>query len=128
MPDLGAYLKLIGGQPWAWGTADCCTFPADWLVLCGMADPMAPWRGAYHSEEGCAALLDDAGGLMPLWIEGLGPPHVDEPAIGNVGIVQMLGHAAGAIYTGKRWAVRSSTGWAAASFAPEDVLGVWRNG
>lgn len=128
MADLGQYLMEVGGRPWMWGKADCCTFPADWLVLCGMPDPMAPWRGAYDSEEGCAALLKDAGGLMPLWLMGLGEPAYCEPNIGNVGIVQMWGHEAGAIFTGKRWAVRSSRGWAAATFAPDDVLGVWAHG
>ncbi|WP_066770114.1 DUF6950 family protein [Sphingobium sp. CCH11-B1] len=128
MPDLGAYLADIGGKPWDWGKADCCTFPADWLILCGRPDPMSRWRGLYADEAGCAALIADAGGLMPLWTKALGEPALCEPEIGNVGVVQMWGHAAGAIFTGKRWAVRSQRGWAAASFQPDDVLGVWSHG
>lgn len=128
MPDLGEYLADVGGKPWVWGAADCCTFPADWLILCGRSDPMAKWRGAYSDEASCAALIDDAGGLLPLWIEGLGEPDYCEPVMGDVAVVQMWGHSAGAIYTGKRWAVRSVRGWAAASFAADDVLAVWRHG
>ncbi|MEC9018117.1 MAG: hypothetical protein VYC29_09410 [Pseudomonadota bacterium] len=128
MPDLGAYLTAVGGKPWIWGKADCCTFPADWLILCGLPDPMAKWRGAYDDEWSCAALIEDAGGLLSLWIEALGQPENLEPEMGNVGVVQMWGHCAGAIFTGKRWAVRTTRGWAAASFAPADVLGAWRHG
>lgn len=128
MPDLGEYLKAVGGKPWIWGKSDCTTFSADWLILCGRPDPMARWRGAYDSEESCAALLKQSSGLLPLWLLGMGEPDCLEPALGDVGVVQMWGHQGGAIFLGERWAVRSPRGWSAAAFAPDDVLGVWRHG
>jgi len=128
MKTLGEYLTFIGGRPWAWGMPfdDCCTFPSDWMIERGHADPMARWRGKYHDITTCSKIINESGGLLPLWRKALGNEQPLEPREGDVGVVTLNGFEAGAIFTGRRWAVRGGRGWAAASFDPDSVLGFWR--
>jgi hypothetical protein len=91
---------------------------------------MARWRGGYDDEAGARALIAKAGGLVQLMTLGMidaGIPECDEPHIGDVGIVAVLGEhgpeEVGAIYQGKRWAMRSPNGLFCASVVP---LITWR--
>ena len=128
MPDLGAYLQRAGMMRRVSGVHDCCAFPADWAIECGWPDPMAAWRGAYGTEAEAEALIFDAGGLVPLFSAGMemaGLPEADEPHVGDIGVVSLLGEEAGAIFTGKRWAFAADRGIACASLEPGAVLKCW---
>lgn len=122
--DLGDYLTLCGKHRWQWGVYDCCTFPADWLMLCRGVDPMEPWRGLYHDEAGCIDILAEAGGLVPLWTRGLGEQSAEAARPGDVAVVGLWGHEAGAIWTGQRWAVRAPRGLSLTDTV--EVKAVWR--
>jgi len=124
---LGEYLSIVGGRPWAWGRPkdDCCEFAAWWWSSLGNPDPMAMWRGKYRSENGARRVIKRNGGLLRIWIDTLGPPGNGPAREGDVAIVTLAGHEAGAIYTGRRWAIRSERGWVAASLDSENVLGIW---
>lgn len=90
---------------------------------------MAAWRGAYDSEAEAEALIFDAGGLVALFSEGMtsaGIPETDEPAIGDIAVVSLLGLEAGAIFTGKRWAFAAERGIACSSLDPAAILKCWR--
>ena len=48
---------LAGALPFAWGSSDCCTFAADWLVTLGKPDPLADLRGTYATPIEARALM-----------------------------------------------------------------------
>lgn len=124
---LGEYLSFVGGRPWAWGQPydDCSFFAGTWWHLSGHPDPMAAWHGVYDDEIGATTAIEFHGGLLPLWIEALGPASHDDPGIGDIAVLHLHGHEAGGIWTGRRWAIRSERGWVATMLKPENVLGVW---
>ncbi|ABD27174.1 conserved hypothetical protein [Novosphingobium aromaticivorans DSM 12444] len=122
MPDLGDFLVAASHRKHRYGEWDCCTFPADWCIANGWPDPMAEWRGGYID----ASAADD--GLLPLFAAGMfgsGIGATKEPVAGDVGVVSVLGQEAGAIFTGKRWALVAPRGLAFASLEPSCVLMAW---
>lgn len=129
MTDLGEYLRAAAARRREPGIWDCAAFPADWAMANGHPDPMAAWRGAYASESGAIDLIDAAGSLCALFERGMtsaGLERVGEPEPGDIGVLQVLGEQAGAVYTGKRWALVADRGLAFASIEPEHVLQIWR--
>ena len=50
-------------EPFVWGQSDCCLCVADCLVLMGLPDPMASYRGRYHSAVGSIRMFVADGGL-----------------------------------------------------------------
>lgn len=131
MNDLGAFL----GERLAWprqaGSWDCCTFPAEWAMACGFADPMAEYRGTYATEAEAEDILARAGGLLGIFgagLEGVGARPVEHAQAGDIGIIALLGQEAGAIYTGRRWAFVAERGLGFASLEPAAVARIWRLG
>lgn len=137
--DLGEYLQRAGSGRRQEGVHDCCTFPCDWVVLCGWPDPMAKWRGTYGSEVEADALIAQAaeygetvgmGGLLALFVDGFseaGLPEVTGPfEAGDVGVVTLWGLEAGAIFTGKRWAFVPPRGLGCVSLDDECIVRAWR--
>lgn len=95
---------------------------------------MREWRGTYDSESGAQSLIEEAGGLLALFDHGLLPiwSRAHRPSVGAVGLVVMPGEdrepiEIGALFTGKRWAVRSPRGLACFS-TPLDVRAIWGPG
>jgi len=130
---LQQYLMEAASTPWTWGLNDCCTLVADWSVWQGNDDPMARWRGEYDCEAGARAFMAYGGGIIDLMTLGMieaGIPECDEPRLGDVGIVTVLGEhgpeEVGAIYGGKRWHMRSPNGLFCASIAKQFVHMTWR--
>lgn len=133
-PDLGDFL----GERLAWprrsGTWDCCAFPAAWAMACGLADPMAEYRGAYSTEAEAEDIVARAGGLAGIFgagLEGVGAVRLEageEAQAGDVGIIALLGEEAGAIYTGRRWAFVAERGLGFVTLAPERISHIWRLG
>jgi len=129
MADLGDFLLAAGHRERVPAVFDCCAFPADWAVANGWPDPMAKWRGAYETETEALDLIDAAGGLAVLFSEGMasvGIPTSETFALGDIAVVSVQGHEAGAIFCGKRWAFAADRGFAAASLDPDCILQAWR--
>lgn len=115
---LGDFLKreLSNGGPW-----NCSTLPADWCVALGHPDFAADWRYLTDPAE-CDAAPRAAGGLVALWDAAIGlalptvgevggvPVRVSEVEPGDIAVITALGIEAGAIWTGKRWAVKAARG------------------
>lgn len=119
MNTLGEYLQEVAHKRREIGVWDCCTFPAGWLMWRGQPDPMADMRGIYG--EG-----DEGIDLVGAFADALDRFEVtDDPQEGDVGVVSVLGHQAGAIFTGRRWALVAERGLAFASLDPECVLKAW---
>jgi hypothetical protein len=76
----------------------------------------------------CDQRAADAGGLVMLWRQGIGNElrTTDDPDAGDIGVIAIGEHEAGAIFTGERWAVRG--GRARHFFAPSQVrvIQAWR--
>lgn len=136
---LGDYLEAAGGRRREAGAHDCCTFPCDWAVLCGHADPMARWRGTYSTDVEAEHLIGDAaragegigrGGLEMLFAEGMwsaGVPEIDAPfEAGDIAVVRFGDEEAGAIYTGKRWAFVPERGIGFVSLDRDNIVRAWR--
>lgn len=91
---------------------------------------MAAWRGAYSSEPQALDMIADGGGLADLFSRGMAAAGVPEaqgqPAAGDIGVIQLLGEQAGAVYTGKRWALVADRGMAFASIADRHIVRLWR--
>jgi len=120
---LGEYLSQAARRKHTYGTHDCVTLPCDWAIMNGWPDPMAVWRGGY---------IDDAparDGLLDIFtagFDGAGIPRTDDPREGDVGLITVFGHEAGAIFTGRRWALVAPRGLAFAMANPAIVARAWR--
>lgn len=129
-PDLGEFLRASAARRRVPGEWDCCTFPAAWAIANGFVDPMAEWRGRYETEGQALDLIADAGGLADLFVRGMAVANIPEATgdfqPGDIGVVQLLGEQAGAVYTGKRWALVADRGMAFASIANEHIVRAWR--
>ena len=129
MSALGEYLREQGGKRRIAGVFDCVTLPADWAIANGYPDPMAHRRGAYNSEEQAQDFIADAGGLLALFDEFLGAVGIvereGEPMAGDVGVVSVMGHEAGGIFTGERWALVGERGITMVSPAFAHPLKSW---
>lgn len=130
MIDLGEFLRLSAARRREAGVWDCCTFPADWAISQDWADPMAAWRGRYSTEAGALDFIAEGGGLADLFAEGMAAANIPEATgdfqPGDIGVVQLLGEQAGAVYTGKRWALVADRGMAFASIEREHIVRAWR--
>ena len=100
-----------------WGENDCCLFTANWMRAVTGIDGGAPWRGRYHTEDECLALLDRDGGVAAVMARGagiVGLPATTKPARGDVGVIRVRTQRGepfvGAICTGRRWVVMSALG------------------
>lgn len=119
-----------------WGVADCFLWPADWVVICGHADPAAEERGAYDSALGAARLVAAAGGVAALWAaraarSGLEP--VARARLGDVGLLEVpadmpgeLSRLIGAVHLGRgHWGVSTPRGVRTGRWR---AVNVWRTG
>ena len=129
MLDLGTWLLANGARKHEAGVWDCCTCPAQWAVDNGYADPMADWRGSYGDEDDGLAISADLGGLPTLFdtcLLQVGMSRRDGAAqTGDIGILTVAGAEAGAIFTGKRWAMVARRGLALPSVGGGMIAGGW---
>lgn len=127
MKKLGPWL-VANNRRRCSGIWDCCAAPAAWAIDNGHADPMQEWRGEYASEDEGEEFIAKAGGLIELFDKGMNSAGIAETSDvkeGNIGILQIGEHEAGAIYTGKRWALVTDRGWLFVSMDNECVLKMW---
>jgi cell wall-associated NlpC family hydrolase len=62
--QLAAFTTARRSIPYAWGTHDCVTTAADWVLEIRGTDPIEAIRGTWDSEAGAAAVLEAQGGLI----------------------------------------------------------------
>lgn len=124
MNGLGTFLQEVAHRRREIGVWDCCTFLAAWLMWRGLPDPMDGFRGTYSIDDEAVDLV----GVFSDVLAMAGLPEVNDYREGDIGVVSVLGAQAGAIFTGKRWALVADRGLAFASLEPECVLKVWRYG
>lgn len=127
---LAAYMAEIEARPWSWGSHDCCTFVAGWVMARGNPDPMEFIRDRYDSERSALRRIREGGGLERLWLRGMieaGVPEADEPRAGDVGVIRAatvdgVNEACG-VYTGDRWLTLGLRG---IECGPAEPIMVWR--
>jgi hypothetical protein len=114
---LADFLADSARTPFAFGRRDCGLWMADWIRLRRGVDPAAHLRGRYRTELGCARLLKRGGGLLEVvrtCFEGAGLVETASPKPGDVGVVRVMTAkgegVAGAICTGRRWAILGGGG------------------
>lgn len=77
LPDatarLAALLHERAGQPFAWGTRDCCVFAFDAVLAATGRDVFVDLRGSYRSATTAMRQLRRLGGLHGLCAARLGP-------------------------------------------------------
>jgi len=128
MIDLGQWLIAHGKTKRVAGLWDCCAMPAQWCMDNGYPDPMAYWRGLYATEDEGDEWIAKAGGLTELFVKGMASVGISTTAIASPGVIGTLkvgDDEAGAIYTGKRWALVANRGIAFVSFTSDDVVQMW---
>lgn len=115
--DLTAFLDLSEGWVTVYGERDCLLWPALWVQIRTGVDGGAEWRGTYHDEEGCLAVLEAAGGFLAVMERGVavvGLEEASEPQRGDIAVVRVRVARGepfvGAICLGDGWAVMSGDG------------------
>jgi hypothetical protein len=115
--------QLCRADPW-----NCSTLVADWLIASGYPDYATEFRDITDPSE-CDEVARRHGGLGSLWeslFKGAVPWASDPWEPGDIAVVMLADHEAGAIWTGERWALRLTHGLVFA--APEllTVARAWR--
>lgn len=115
---LSAFLREAAAAPFAYGEWDCAITLARWIECATGRDPAPELRGRYATRFGWLRIVSRAGGLDALvgrlaLAAGLKVRAPDELAAGDIGVVALptleRGQA-GAIFTGKRWAMKLTDG------------------
>jgi hypothetical protein len=118
-------------RQWQPGKIDCLLALADWCIWCGYPDPVAEFRGIYDSEDGFRAIIERAGGVIPL-VQGradsLGLARIDRPEPGAIAIIGSSANIQrqwGAIYDddAKGWRVRFVDAYPVVKARP---LAIWK--
>lgn len=129
---LHEFLRLPHRFRWGGkGGDDCIMFLGSWIDCLTGTDPTADVRGTYRDEQGALALLNRAGGPVPLiaaGIEPLGWERTNTPLSGDVGVVLAPSgldgriKEIGAIRFGPLWAMLAPDGVRA---KPLEFVAAW---
>lgn len=87
---LAAYLEKVTLRHWQYGSLDCCTFMADWLVESGLPDPMADRRGTYSTRREYRSAIRSEGGILASCSKrfaAVGLKEASAPEAGDVALV-----------------------------------------
>lgn len=121
MHDTAAYLDAVSRRPWkigggadGWSGQDCTLYIADWSIIRTGKDPADDLRGTYATEDEATAIIERAGGYVPLMMARMfdaGWGSVKEASDGDVAVVSVRlgqGHHVDrpAIFHRKHWFVR----------------------
>jgi hypothetical protein len=90
MIALADYLDRAAGHRLRYGSHDCCTFMAGWLMALGCPDAMADRRGCYATRRDYKAALKAEGGILAscrVRFAAIGLVETDVPAAGDVALV-----------------------------------------
>lgn len=117
---LAAHIHAAVDQPWAWGTADCTIWVADWCLVRWGVDPAAQYRGTYYTQSAAEKMLAD--GLVERVAPHLPWGRKLDPEPGDIGVIKICGSQVAAIWTGAHWAFRSLSG---VGFTTRKAIVVW---
>lgn len=113
-PKLVPFLRWLAAEPFSYGRLDCLLAPAEWAEVVTGHAPAAAFRGAYHDEASCAAVLAAHGHaprLVARVAREVGAVRVTEPTPGDIAVLRVPGRWYGAIRTpAGRWAVKCGPG------------------
>lgn len=87
---LADYLEAVSRRRWQYGSLDCCTFMADWLVANGLPDPMADRRGTYSTQREYRSAIRSEGGIVASCVNRFAAVDLKEtgaPKAGDVALV-----------------------------------------
>lgn len=87
---LSWYLEEVTKRRWQYGSLDCCTFMADWLVENGLPDPMADRRETYSSQREYRNAIRSEGGIVASCskrFSAIGLKEAVTPKAGDVALV-----------------------------------------
>jgi hypothetical protein len=68
---LAEYTTSAARKQFTWGSFDCCTFAADWILLCKGVDVYSEYRGKYSTPLGAYRLFNAKGGLRQAMSDAL---------------------------------------------------------
>lgn len=88
--ELADYLAGLAHTRFAYGSCDCATLMANWLVRLGYADPMADRRGSYCKIEEYLEAVASEGGFKKSCrnrFASIGLIRTRSPAAGDVALV-----------------------------------------
>lgn len=106
---LPKFWMALEKKRFGWGVHDCLLFAADALIAQGRPDAAAPYRGVYCSATEAQAIIDDAGGFVPLFESACDDAGIGGAApfrLGSVAVVRPLGKPdteVGAMWSGRDW-------------------------
>ncbi|WP_246710982.1 hypothetical protein [Mesorhizobium sp. RMAD-H1] len=126
---LGRFIDQHMTRAWSPGDTDCILALADWCVELGYSDPAADLRGTYDDEIGFQAIIDAAGGVVPLIDSRAALIGVERAALPEIGFVAVIGSPAnvsrqwGAIWNGSGWSVRFKDAYPSCA---AHALAIWR--
>jgi len=127
------FLREAAAAPFIFGEWDCCMFLANWVRFArGGIDPAPDLRGAYTTDDGWRAKVEEEGGLVRLVGRiadraGLGRVHPDDAMPGDVGVVRIGSNdfeLGGVCAAPGKWAVKLQRG--VQQFPGTRALAAWR--
>jgi hypothetical protein len=128
--ELERFLSFDSEREWSPGeVVDCCLSLAEWAIWLGYDDPAKNYRGSYTEGQGQADALERVGGALTIvgrLAASINAQCISEPLAGCIGV---LGSATnptrqfGAIFDGRQWITRTSSGWQEVTAR---VLGIWK--
>ena len=123
------YLERRDAEPFKWGTMDCCTLAADWIVEAVGCDVYVDFRGRYTTALGAARLFKPLGGLAAavsqvMQANGFAEVEPKKAQRGDVALVETQGRHFVGICVGSKVALPSVKGIVFTTGAT--VLKTWR--
>jgi hypothetical protein len=85
--------------PFAWGSQDCVSLAADWVMALGLDDPIAPFRG-YTDARSAVLAIRAAGGISSYWATALPETPIGMARRGDLGVIHIGRREATVIVTG----------------------------
>jgi Domain of unknown function (DUF6950) len=129
LPD---YVEELSRAPWVWGECDCTMAIAEWIKRIIGTDPLAQYRGRYHSASDAKRIARRAGGFLPALgalFEAVGLERTQDYETGDVAafhagshVVPVVGSVL-AIRFGLLWVCKAPRGVVGGEYA---VIAGWR--
>lgn len=92
LDGLDGFLSRERGRSWSWADTNCALWVADWILDATGADPARAMRGHAADADGWKAVLERAGGFVPVIGHAMdcsGFERTQSPQRGDVAIVSV---------------------------------------
>lgn len=122
---LQAFVRERRRMPFAWGSNDCATLAADWVLEATGTDPMYGMRGGWSDARQAMARIAELGGLRQATTDRLGPEILPSLAQrGDVVLIVVGDRETLAVCVGEHALGASDAGALLAPMA--DAVAAWR--